>query len=301
MGLSLMTSRSDYTDAEKKYLRSIVIKRSWFLFAIGLVLYNWWPGDILHFYGGYMHIAAFLIFIDKKYFLVGGCIAIIVFHLLLLLIPIETGWNFIKFQPVDFWTISGFIRNTLYNGWNSIFPWIAYFFLGMWLGRLDWDQAYIRKRIFITALTVFVLLQILRFFARSNYFDDRTTQYVMSEYFPPYLPFMMITGSFALMVIVLLIFIGKICAGYPIIQYLAATGKLTLSHYIIHLTLGMVLLSAISGKPYTGNLATGHALSPIYIIIYSVIFFAVSIMFSVLWLKWFRNGPFETVMRRLSR
>ena len=66
MGVSLMTNRLEYTLEEKKKLKSIILKRSWFLFAMGLLLYNWWPADILHFYGGYMHIAAFMLFGQKK-------------------------------------------------------------------------------------------------------------------------------------------------------------------------------------------------------------------------------------------
>lgn len=59
MGVSLMTNRNDYSKEEKANLKSKILKRSWFLFVLGLLLYNWWSGDILHFYGGYMHFAAF--------------------------------------------------------------------------------------------------------------------------------------------------------------------------------------------------------------------------------------------------
>ena len=61
MGVVLMTNRDTYSIEEKNKLKSVILKRSWFLFVLGLLLYNWWPGDILHFYGAYMHIAAFLL------------------------------------------------------------------------------------------------------------------------------------------------------------------------------------------------------------------------------------------------
>ena len=64
MGISLLTNNSlENSKHEKSKFKSIILKRSWFLFALGLLLYNWWAGDILHFYGGYMHIAAFILFI----------------------------------------------------------------------------------------------------------------------------------------------------------------------------------------------------------------------------------------------
>ena len=34
---------------------------------------------------------------------------------------------------------------------------------------------------------------------------------------------------------------------------LQKTGQLTLSNYVIHLTLGMLLLAGLTGKPYTGG------------------------------------------------
>lgn len=65
MGVALMSNRQQYDGIEKKKITSIVVKRSWFLFFAGLLLYVWWPADILHFYGGYMHIAALLLFLSS--------------------------------------------------------------------------------------------------------------------------------------------------------------------------------------------------------------------------------------------
>ncbi|MEO0066492.1 MAG: hypothetical protein RI983_1818, partial [Bacteroidota bacterium] len=127
MGIALMTNRNEYTIEDKKLLKQTVNKRAWFLFAIGLLLYLWWPADILHFYGGYMHIAALLLFVNKRYYLFAASISVIAFHLLLLVLPFETGWNFETLEYKDFWTVNGFLRNTIYNGWNSILPWFAYF------------------------------------------------------------------------------------------------------------------------------------------------------------------------------
>ena len=49
MGLSLMCNKKTLTVKEKADLKSKVVKRSWFLFVLGLLLFNWWSGDILHF------------------------------------------------------------------------------------------------------------------------------------------------------------------------------------------------------------------------------------------------------------
>lgn len=113
MGVVLMTSKDNYNSAEKNKLTSIILKRSWFLFFLGLLLYSWWPGDILHFYGGYLHIAAFLLFVPKRYYLWIAFVFILVYNLLQLFIPITTSWDLQTTKYVDFWTPVGFLRNRL--------------------------------------------------------------------------------------------------------------------------------------------------------------------------------------------
>lgn len=300
MGVSLMSNRGDYNAAEKKKLRSTVLKRSWFLFALGLLLYNWWPGDILHFYGGYMHIAAFLLFVPKKYFLWAATICIALYHILLLIIPVEAGWDLQTYNYVDFWTPLGFLRNTIYNGWNSIFPWMAYFLLGMWFGRQDWQSKRFKRGVFVTGMVFFLLFQLLRMVAKNGVFPEFWTVYIMSEYIPPYLPFMVITAGFACMVIPICMYLGARFSTAKWTQWLALTGRMTLSHYVIHITLGMVLFSTLSGKTYGGLLEDEMPTAPLTILGFSIFFFAMSVAFSFFWSKWFKNGPLESIMRKIS-
>ena len=300
MGLSFMMRSKNTSHENRTDARKVILKRSWFLLILGLLLFLWWPGDILHFYGGYMHIAAFMLFVPKRFYQFSAAIAIIIFHLLLLIIPIETGWDFVKFQPVDFWTLSGFIRNTFYNGWNAIFPWIAYFLLGMWMGRLNWNDRITIRNIFFVGLFFFIAFEILRAYARIDVFNEDWTRYIMSEYFPPYLPFMILTASFASLVICASIMIGIRFSNTVLIKVLSATGRMTLTHYIMHLTFGMVILSSITGKEYTGNLQTTEPASAEFIFVFATCFFIFSICFSLLWSKHFKNGPVELLMRKFS-
>ncbi|MBC7937657.1 MAG: DUF1624 domain-containing protein, partial [Rhizobacter sp.] len=165
MGISLMTNRTGYSLADKTKLKKIISRRSWFLLVIGLLLYIWWPADILHYYGGYMHLAILILFAPKKYYLWAALSAIVIFHLLFAIIPYETGWNFKTLEYKDFWTVGGFLRNTLYNGWNAIFPWVAYFFAGMWLGKLDWSVFKIQRKMFLNGLGLLIFVIALQFYA----------------------------------------------------------------------------------------------------------------------------------------
>lgn len=300
MGISLMTNGSNYSHEEKTKLKSIILKRSWFLFALGLLLYNWWTGDILHFYGGYMHFAAFLLFIPKRYYLAFAFAAIFVFHLLMLIIPIETGWDFTTFKYNDFWTPLGFLRNTFYNGWNSMFPWLSYFLVGMWLGRLNWHDRLIKRHIFLIGLIVFIIIQVSRLIVQQHFFNPFWSDYIMAEYFPPYLPFVLVTMAFAFMVIPLCMYIGEKFSSNLFVLALQKTGQMTLSHYVIHLTLGMILFAFITHKHYTGLLEDEQPTPPIYILGYSILFYVFSILFSVVWSKKYKYGPLEALMRKIS-
>lgn len=300
MGVALMTNRTEYSNEEKRNVRSIVMRRSWFLFFFGLLFYNWWQADILHFYGGYMHIAAFLLFIPKRLYLWAAGAAIVIFHLLLLIIPYENGWNFETLQYNDFWTISGFLRNTFYNGWNPIFPWLAFFLFGMWLGRLDWQNVKVKRNLLLSGLGIFGTIETLQLLALRNYFDPDLAFYLSADYIPPFLPFMLGTTGFSLLLITFCIFIGEKFTESSLLSILAKTGRMTLTHYISHLTLGMIIFAIITGKTEFNVMNNETPTAPFYVLIFSAIFFAMSIAFSIFWSNRFNNGPLETLMRKFS-
>jgi uncharacterized membrane protein YeiB len=300
MGLALMTNRPSYLPEEKQKLRAIVIKRSWFLFVMGLLLYQWWPADILHFYGGYMHFAAFWLFLPKKYYLYLALGVILIFHLLLGVIPYETGWNFETLIYQDFWTLQGFVRNTFYNGWNAIFPWLAFFLLGLYLGRLDWQNPLLRKNLLWIGLSVFLIVQILQGLAMQNYFSEELKFYITADYIPPFLVFMLGTSSISLVILVLCVYVGDKFATSNWIKLFTQTGQLTLTHYLSHLTIGMIIFAWLSGKTFEAKLNESATINPFFILLYAIAFYGLSIWFS----HWYRqksnNGPLETIMRKIS-
>lgn len=300
MGVSLMTNRNDYTLEERKSIKSVITKRSWFLFVLGVAFYLWWPADILHFYGGYMHLALLLIFFPKKYFLYAALVAIIVFHVLLAIIPYDTGWNFETLMYNDFWTLIGFLRNTFYNGWNSIFPWIAYFFVGMYLGRLDWKNHKIPSKVFLVGISVYLLIFLIQSFATSITKDKDLLFYLTADYIPPFVPFMMGTASFGLILISIFIVIGNKIGETKIAKVLAATGQMTLTHYIAHLVLGLLFLSVITRKTLSFDLLKEIPTNPMIILTFAIVYFLLSCTFSYLWIKKHQYGPFEMLMRKIS-
>lgn len=300
MGVALMSNRKRYSGEEKKALRRTLLRRSWFLFFTGLALYTWWPADILHFYGGYMHAAALLLFVPKRFYLWAGAAVVIVFHLLFVIVSYESGWDFTTLTYTDFWTVPGFLRNTFYNGWNPIFPWLGFFLLGMYLARLNWSEAKTRKRIFITGFVLFLTVEGLQWTATLNWFTQDLTFYLTADYLPPFLPFMLGTSAFTAMLLPVCVVIGSRFQNSAVVRLLSQTGQMTLTHYIVHLTLGMVLLGAALGRGFEAGLNKGEAASPLFVLLFAAGFFGGSVAFSYVWRKRFAHGPFEALMRWAS-
>lgn len=300
IGVTQMLQSSGQSEEELKALKSKILRRSWFLFALGLLLYNWWSGDILHFYGGYMHVAAFLIFLPRKYFLMIAACVLVIYHLLLAVIPVDTGWDFTIFNYTDFWTPIGFLRNTFFNGWNSMFPWLTYFLAGMWIGGINWQDKSNLRRLFFFGMILFLTVQGLRYYMQQQGHDSYWFDYVMAEYFPPYLPFMAVTMGFACMVIPICMMMGDSYRENPIVRALQKTGRMTLSLYVFHLTVGMLLFGFLFNKNYTGYLEDEEPSSSVIILLFSVVFYLLSVVLSQLWSRRFSHGPLEMLMRKIS-
>lgn len=300
MGLALMSNRAEYTLQEKKSIKKIVIKRSWFLFVVGILFYFWWPADILHFYGGYMHFAVLLLFYNKRVYLIAAAVAIALFHCLFAFIPYNYGWDFETLQYTGFLTVKGFLLNTFYNGWNPILPWIAYFLVGMWLGRLNWSDTKVQKQVFVTGLGIYCLVAILQLYAENYLPLGDLKFYLTADYLPPFLPFMLSTGSFGLMLIAGFMYIGNRLKPTAWVKAIAATGQNTLTHYLQHLTLGFILFSIITGKDLSLEIVYLPPTNPMEILAFAIAYFAASTAFSAWWMRRHKNGPIEALMRKIT-
>ncbi|OYU84690.1 MAG: hypothetical protein CFE24_05155 [Flavobacterium sp. BFFFF2] len=307
MGMVFLTNRFSNSAEEKSDLKSMIAKRALFLTVLGIGLYNWWPGDILHFYGAYMHIAAFLLFIPKRYYLWMALGFVLIFQLLQFFIPIFTSWNLETTKYADFWTPIGFLRNTCYNGWNAIFPWFAYFLVGMYLGKLNWQDQRTWRKLFLIGFCMLFVCKAMRLFIlcdfenplRHQFYID-SWNYLMEDYFPANIPFMVITAGWAFMVITTCMYIGRQFSSSKFVTLLAQTGKMTLSLYVFHMTVGVLIFSVLTHKKYTGLPQTEAPIETSLILLYAVFFFALSVTAGYFWRKKYKNGPLETLMRRIS-
>jgi uncharacterized membrane protein YeiB len=85
-----------------------------------------------------------------------------------------------------------------------------------------------------------------------------------------------------------------------IVRALAATGQCTLTLYIGHLTLGMVVLGALLSRSYSTATQDGDPTASSWILAYCALTFVLSVLLCVAWKRRFRHGPLEALMRRIS-
>ena len=150
-GLSLLAQkgRTMRDDDRLAQDRRTLLKRALFLFIVGLLYTPIWPADILHFYGVYIAIAAFLLATPARQIWSYSGALVLVFVVLFFNLNYDQGWDWKTLEYDGFWTPLGMVRHLFYNGFHPVIPWLAFLFVGNVLGRQDMGDPAIRRRVFV--------------------------------------------------------------------------------------------------------------------------------------------------------
>ncbi|MCP4726925.1 MAG: DUF418 domain-containing protein [bacterium] len=300
VGVSMLTkdARKSSDPVMIRLCRNKLIKRAVLLFLIGLSYSALWPADILHFYGIYILIGAFLITSSDKTLISMSAFFAFIFVLLLILTDYETGWNWETLHYSGFYTFNGMIRHILYNGFHPVFPWAAFLFIGMWLGRQDVSVHSIRKRILVfSVITVAVseMLSILMInyvtnISPAEYGSDIAAMFGTKP-MPPVPLYLTAAGGTAVSVIMLCVMLMEKFKDPGWLKPLVNTGQLALTLYVAHVVIGMGSLYFM-GRLFNQTIT--------YAIVSACIFSISAIIFSHSWRIKYRTGPLEWIFRKVS-
>ncbi len=300
VGLSLLSrkARIGQDVAALRRHQFTIVKRAVFLFGLGLLFQTVWPADILHFYGIYLFGAALMLRASETALLWGVMMVMSIGAGLQLTMNYDTGWNWDTLEYVDFWTPAGMGRHLFFNGFHPVFPWLAFLFLGMWLGRQDLRDRIVRNLMLMAGAGLAVLSEGAAFLlqrwtvALIEMPDFNDIQYlIQSGPIPPTLFYMFSAGGTALLVIVSCVALSERMPGSKWLSPLIATGRQSLTLYLGHVVVGMGVLEAF-GRLEQQSL--GFALKV------ALVFCLLSIVYAWLWQRRFRQGPVEWVMRKLT-
>jgi uncharacterized membrane protein YeiB len=279
--------------------RTVLLKRAAFLFGFGLIYAPIWPADILHFYGVYMLLGAFLINASDRQLLSMAVVFTLAFDILLVLLDYDKGWDWQTLTYLDFWTHKGMLRHLFFNGFHPVIPWTAFLLVGMWLGRRDMTDPGARKKIFTWGLGAVILAEaashvltrwMLAGFPHENPMDIQAL--CGTSPIPPTILYMLSAGGTALMIIVASIVITeRFSSSSWFFKAWITTGQFALTFYVAHVVIGMGFLESV-GHLYRQDLTMA--------VISALVFCVIGVASALLWRRYFDRGPLEWVLRTVS-
>ena len=298
IGASLGSRRARHGDATaQRAAQTTLAKRALFLFVLGWAFYPVWPADILHFYGVYLAIGALVLFMPGRRLLAlaVGCAAVA----LVFIVAFDpfANWDLDDYSYRGITTASGFVRNLFFDGFHPVFPWVAFYLFGMWLGRTDLRSPAWRSRLARVALAIVAVTEIAAWLVLGpkgsslDDLDDESWRWLFSvEPIPP-LPLYLAAGAAtAVLVIVGSIWLGDRLS-HRLTEPLVSTGQLALTIYLGHVFVGMGVLEAM-------DRLENQSLT--WAVVTSLVFSVAAVVFSWCWRRRFERGPLEWIMRRVA-
>ncbi len=306
MGVALMSAkaRAARDRAAISEVRRTLVRRGVLLYLVGYFL-NWvWPGTILLYYGAFFLLAALLFTLrDRWLAVIGGAAVLAAAAVQWWALDRETNGHdadWLLYGPetarqaldlgeiidhLDMHSPREQLLYTVLRGTHPILPWLAFFCLGIALGRrLPFSQltryymafiggtllavGYIARR----ALPVHELL-------RSTSPFDRGVLYMVTA-----------VGSTLLAVSLPKWLPTRTAASRPTLA-LADTGRTTLTLYVAHALVFNLVVDWL-GWVHPGGLSTS--------LLFAFCFWCVAVMFATLLHQRFRNGPLEAAYRWFS-
>lgn len=270
---------------------AVILKRAAFLMALGLLNSLIFPADIIHYYAIYFAIGCWFLPLPKRglvWLMIG---TVVVSFIALLVFNYDAGWDWNTLEYEGFWTVYGFIRNLFYNGWHPVFPWIAFLFYGMWLSKVD--IAANAEKLAIFGFTICTILIVASSFISPILNAIESDLGVLTDITPiPPVPLYVAVGmsgaSAAIGICELLFKIGYL---QPALRLMSTAGRISLTLYIVHIVIGMGTFEALG---WLGNLTETQS------ILASLIFCSLSIAFAWVWMRTFKSGPLELLMRKFA-
>jgi len=299
VGITLLTNKARLSADSVSHIkaRKSLLKRGALLIFTGLLYTPIWEADILHFYGFYFILAAILFTSSNRGLLISTITVLLSFPVLMIFFNYEDGWNWATLTYENIWNTESMIRHIFFNGFHPVFPWCSFLLLGMWLGRQDLSNPLLRRKLLGYSALTWIACESVFFMLRSvirgkGIITEEEINFLLSTSMIPPLPqYIISAGSSALIILIMAIYIAEKLPKNHIIGWLSQTGKLSLSIYVAHVIIGMGLLEAF-GKLENQSIE--------YSLLSSALFFTASVVFSVIWLKFFRYGPLEWLFRKFA-
>lgn len=296
VGISLMlaSAQRQQDTQQLRVKQQILLRRAAFLFVFGTVFLPIWDADILHYYGVYIAIGTFMAVVANSWLGVATLGLILCYPLLMVGLEYEAGWDWHTMSYTDLWTLTGFIRNLLFNGFHPVIPWLAFIFAGLWLGRQNLSNKRLRWRIFLLSTAVYVGLQAYSQYLLHQDWGIPTEDVIAlfgTQPMPPLPLYMFSAIALSFSIIIACVYLAERYQQQAWLQVLVITGQMALTHYVAHIVLGIVILYALFGM---------NTLSLWWVFSLALGFCIAAVGFSYWWQQRARRDPMSLLMRRIT-
>lgn len=284
IGVSLRSKRArrdpdKYLASERNHL----LKRALMLLVVGLFFHEIWPSDILHLYGLFLALAAFVLAVPSRMLWLLALLAVVG------AVVLQSTLNYDA--EFEFWTFAGWASDFLFNGEHPLFPWIAILFVGMWLGRQELRDTAVREKVLVGALAVALVSEGIDAASdKVEELDDATATILSSWPDPPVPLFIVGATATAIVITCVALSLTEQRRKASWVRALAVTGQMTFTLYIAHAF--VILPLDVMGLLDDCSLLDSMALS--------VGFFVAAVLFCVLLRRRYRYGPLEAAIRSLA-
>ncbi|MBB5514102.1 putative membrane protein YeiB [Rubricella aquisinus] len=277
--------------AQREAIRRTLI-RSAALMAIGLANMAIFPADIIHYYAVYFLAALPLLWARTYLIALLAATLPLLFVVLTDVFDYEAGWDWETLTYHGFWTIDGFARNLLFNGWHPVVPWLSFLLLGLMLARAPLAVPAVQMRMILGGLGVALIAELASFLLVGSIADPELAEILLTEPLPPGPLYSLAGSGWAVCAIGLCLRTAAALDRLHIARIILPAGQHTLTHYIAHIVIGMGTMEAF------GRIGAGTGTEAL---IWAIAFSPMAVAASYLWsLRW-RHGPFEGVVRALTR
>lgn len=287
IGLGLASNRSTGSIA------ATTVRRAAFLMGLGMINMLIFDADILHYYAVYFMFAAALLRASTRVLASLTAILILMFPVLLLIFNYDSGWDWELYTYADLWTITGFLRHLLFNGWHPVVPWLAFLLAGIVLSRMPLQSRRFQIGLILVGAVIYTVTEATSSIAVQSLqqIDPELADLATTLPIPP-MPFYMIAGlSAAGIVIGGCLLLTPTLQRLGVVQALAPAGRQTLTLYIAHILIGMGILEEM-------NMLEGQ--TPETAVSAALLFCICATGYAWLWSRFAKTGPIEMVMRKLA-
>ncbi len=288
IGLGLSAIRGNH-----EQVIAVTIKRAVFLLVLGLLNSLVFDADILHYYAFYFLLGVSLLKFQSRWLIASIVLLNVMFVLMVSILDYDAEWNWENYSYAGFWTATGFVRNLFFNGWHPVIPWLGFLLFGLLLSRTSLSCVSTQNRLIVFGTVAVVVAEIASKLLAGplNSLDPELVVFATTELIPP-MPLYVIAGSgVAAAFIGLCLRYSDVLARSGILSVVTPAGRQTLTLYIAHILVGMGTLEALG---MLGNQSVSRA------VVAALAFCLFSVIYALIWSKFFKRGPIEAAMRKIA-